>query len=52
MLDDKRTVFLEVPGIAPVMQMQISYDLVSRNDEDIVGAVYNTIHELGAPVKT
>ena len=44
---DDRTVFLEIPGLKPVMQMAIKYHLKSADGVDISGEVVNTIHALG-----
>ncbi len=44
---DGREVFLSVPNLAPVMQMQIDYRLVGQQGEDVKGVVYNTIHTTG-----
>ena len=46
-LRDGKSVFLEIDGLQKVMQMKIAYDLASTDDDDIVGAIYNTIHKLG-----
>ena len=44
---DDRTVFLEIPGIQPVMQMAIQYHLKSADGADVSGEIVNTIHALG-----
>ncbi|MCA9075151.1 MAG: hypothetical protein KDA93_08965 [Planctomycetaceae bacterium] len=44
---DGLEVFLSVPNLAPVMQMQIEYRLVDEQGEEVKGAVYNTIHTTG-----
>ena len=44
---DDRTVFLEIPGLKPVMQMSIKYDLKSADGKELRGEVVNTIHALG-----
>jgi hypothetical protein len=46
LLDDDRTVFLEVVDLKPVMQMQIRYDLRTADGERVAGTVYNTIHRV------
>jgi glucose/arabinose dehydrogenase len=46
LLPDGKSVFLEIPAIQPVMQMQITYTLSSRDGAPIKGDIYNTIHEL------
>ncbi|MGB8170503.1 MAG: hypothetical protein WCF18_23570, partial [Chthoniobacteraceae bacterium] len=45
---DDRTVFLEIPGLKPVMQMSIKYDLKTADGKELRGEVVNTIHALGA----
>lgn len=45
---DDRTVFLEIPGLKPVMQMSIKYDLKTAEGQELRGEVVNTIHSLGA----
>ncbi len=44
---DDRTVFLEIPGLKPVMQMSIKYDLKTAEGKELRGEVVNTIHALG-----
>ena len=44
---DDRTVFLEIPGLKPVMQMSIKYDLKTASGAELRGEVVNTIHALG-----
>ena len=43
---DGRTVMLEIPTIAPVMQMSISYKLKAADGRDVEGTIYNTINKL------
>ena len=45
---DGRSVFLEIAGLAPVMQLQIRYRLRSVDGRDVRGDVFHTIHKLGA----
>lgn len=47
LLADGKTVFLEIPAIQPVMQMQIGYSLNAVDGADMKGEIYNTIHERG-----
>jgi sugar phosphate isomerase/epimerase len=47
LLPDGKTVFLEIPGLAPVMQMQIKYSLQCADGSLCRGAFYNTINRLG-----
>jgi len=42
-----RTVFLEIPGLKPVMQMSIRYGLKAADGAEIKGEVVNTIHGFG-----
>ena len=46
LLDDHKSVFLEVEDMRPVMQMQIGFDLEAQDGEQVRGEVYNTIHRL------
>lgn len=43
---DGRTVLLEIPMIAPIMQMSITYHLKAADGRDVEGAIYNTINRL------
>jgi hypothetical protein len=43
---DGKSVFIEIEGIQPVMQMEIAYDLEHENGDELVDKVYNTIHKL------
>jgi len=47
LLPDGKSVFLEVPNLRPVMQMQIGYDLEAADGTQVRGDVYNTVHSLG-----
>ena len=47
LLADQRTVFLEIPNLQPVMQMEIQYNLDSADGKSIRGEIYNTINKLG-----
>ena len=44
---DKKSVFLEIPDIKPVMQMQIKFALKSADGAELRSEVINTIHALG-----
>ena len=46
LLADGRSVFIEIDGIQPVMQMEIAYDLESVAGGELVDKVHNTIHNL------
>ncbi len=41
-----KSVFIEIEGIQPVMQMEIAYDLENDNGDELVDKVHNTIHKL------
>ena len=45
--EDGKTVFLELPGIRPVMQMHIRFNLETAKGETLRSEVFNTIHALG-----
>ena len=44
---DGKTVFLEIPEIAPVLQQQISMNVRAADGGEVKWEVYETIHELG-----
>ena len=44
---DGRGIFIGVPGMKPVMQMQIKYKLHSASGEKVRGEIFNTINKLG-----
>jgi hypothetical protein len=44
---DDRSVFLEIEGMKPVMQMSIRYSIKSADGSDLKGEIVNTIHSLG-----
>ncbi|MBI5774583.1 MAG: hypothetical protein HZA89_12670 [Verrucomicrobia bacterium] len=45
---DGRTVFLEIPDIGPVMQMQIKYRLATADGRPVNQEISNTVHRLTA----
>ena len=47
LLPGGQEVFLEIPNLAPVMQMKIEFDLETANGDEMIGALHNTIHALG-----
>jgi hypothetical protein len=47
---DRKTVFLEIPDIQPVMQMEIQYNLQAEDGKNIQQEIYDTIHELAPAV--
>ncbi|HCQ38939.1 MAG TPA: hypothetical protein DIV39_07270 [Verrucomicrobiales bacterium] len=46
LLPGGQEVFLEIPNLAPVMQMKIEFDLETANGDEMIGALHNTIHAL------
>ena len=44
---DKKSVFVELESVIPVMQMSIGYDLESEDGDEIRGSIYNTVHKMG-----
>jgi hypothetical protein len=47
LLEDGRTVFLEIPGLRPVMQWQLQYNLNTAADGAVVrGKLYGTINRV------
>jgi hypothetical protein len=44
--DDGRTVFLAIPGIRPVMQMGVRYDLDTKGGQAIKDTVYLTVNRV------
>ena len=46
LLEDGKTVFLEIPGIRTVMQMEISVDVETVDGDEIITKIYNSIHKL------
>jgi hypothetical protein len=51
LLADGRTVSLEMPGLKPVMQLQVQYNLNAKDGASIRGKLYGTINRVpSAPV--
>jgi glucose/arabinose dehydrogenase len=48
---DGRSVFLEIPTIAPVMQMAVKYSLNTADGAAFTGDIFHTIHALGADAR-
>ena len=46
--EDKKTVFLEIQDIAPVMQMKVSFDIEDAAGAKVKHDIYQTIHKLGS----
>ena len=44
--EDRKTVFLEIPNIKPVMQMRIRYNLQGADGAPVAGEAYNTINKV------
>jgi glucose/arabinose dehydrogenase len=44
---DGHSVFLEIPNLQPVMQMQIKYNVNSAEGKTLRGEIFNTINQLG-----
>jgi hypothetical protein len=44
--DDGRTVFLEIPGLAPTWCMEIKYAIKGASGEAVTGSIDNTIHQV------
>ena len=47
LLEDRCTVFLEIPQIRPVMQMRVEWNLNAADGAVLRGELFNTIHHLG-----
>ncbi|NDA65691.1 MAG: hypothetical protein EB141_02310 [Verrucomicrobia bacterium] len=43
---DKKTVFLEIPDMKPVMQMKVKCNIKAADGADVSQEIYNTIHKL------
>ena len=46
LLPDGKTVFIEIPGMRTVMQMEISVDVETVDGDEIITKIYNSIHKL------
>jgi hypothetical protein len=51
LLPDGKTVFLEVPGLKPVMQMELIWNLKAADGAPVRGLIDHTIHELAKPLR-
>lgn len=47
LLPDGRTVFLEIPGLQPVMQWEVKYSLNSTDGKTVRSQLHGTINKLG-----
>lgn len=45
---NRKSVFLEIPSISPVMQMQTSFSLKFADTKEVKQTIYHTIHKLGS----
>jgi len=45
---DHKTLFIELPDLAPVMQMKVSFNLEDALHQKVKQEIYHTIHNLGA----
>ena len=48
LLSSGTEVFLQIPNLAPVMQMKIHFDLETAAGDEMIGELHNTIHTLGS----
>ncbi len=48
---DRKTVFLEIAGLRPVMQMKIKFALTAADGSPVAQEIYNTIHRVGGELK-
>lgn len=48
LLDDGSSVFVEIPKLAPVMQLALTYELLDREEGRLADTLYQTIHRLGS----
>jgi hypothetical protein len=47
LLPDGKTIFLEIPGLKPVMQYEVKYSLNSADGKSLRNSVWGTINRLG-----
>ena len=50
LLPDGRSVFLELPGLRPVMQMEVKYNLPFAGGATASGPLYLTLNRLAKPL--
>ena len=43
---DKKTVFLEIPDMKPVMQMKVKFNLKAADGATVSQEIYSTVHKL------
>lgn len=46
LLEDKRTVVLEIPSLKPVMQMSVKYSIKAGDGTPVSGEILHAIHAL------
>jgi hypothetical protein len=51
LLPDARSVFVELPGLRPVMQMEVKYNLPFADGATASGPVYLTLNRLAEPIQ-
>jgi hypothetical protein len=51
LLSDGRSVFLELPGLRPVMQMEVKYNLPFADGAAASGPLYLTLNRLAEPMR-
>jgi hypothetical protein len=44
---DRKSVFLEAPGLQPVMQMKIKMNILAEDGTELPGQIVNTINAVG-----
>ena len=49
LLEDGRSVFLEVPNLQPVMQMHVQWNINAADRANVRGELFHTIHKLRPP---
>jgi hypothetical protein len=48
LLADGKSVMLDIPTLAPAMQMKLGYDLETTDGKEVIGAIYHTVHQVPA----
>jgi len=43
---DEKSIFIAIPGMKPVMQLQVSYDLKLKQGRSFLGRIYTTAYQL------
>jgi hypothetical protein len=47
LLGDQKTVELTFEKLQPVMQMQVAYNVLTKERRPVVGSIFQTIHTTG-----